>query len=163
MDKPLDSIEFETMLFGRYSLASRKGNERNLDRSVYTLLARLHMEGPMTIGQLGDALGLDDSTVNRQTAAMVKAGLLKRIADPYGGMARKFRTTAEGERRLEAQRADSVRHLDTILSDWAPEDVAAFGAYLERFNSDIERYHGRPWPRPAGTISSARFHRDAAR
>ncbi|WP_216906454.1 MarR family winged helix-turn-helix transcriptional regulator [Nocardia noduli] len=162
MDKAIDSIEFETMLFGRYSLASRKGDERSLDRSVYTLLARLHMEGPMTIGQLGEALGLDDSTVNRQTAAMMKAGLLERIADPDGGLARKFRATADGERQLEAQRAESIRHLDTILSDWAPEDVAIFGAYLERFNTDIERYHGRPWPRPAGSLSATRFGRGAA-
>ena len=161
MDKAIDSIEFETMLFGRYSLASRKGNERSLDRSVYTLLARLHMEGPMTIGQLGEALGLDDSTVNRQTAAMMKAGLLERIADPDGGLARKFRATADGERQLETQRAESIRHLDTILSDWAPEDVAIFGAYLERFNTDIERYHGRPWPRPAGSLSASRFDRGA--
>ncbi|MGN2639795.1 MarR family winged helix-turn-helix transcriptional regulator [Nocardia takedensis] len=147
MDEVVDSIEFETMLFGRYSLASRKRAGRTLDRSVYTLLSLLHAAGPMTIGQLGEGLGLDDSTVNRQTAAMVKSGLLKRIPDPHGGMARKFRVTAEGERQWETQRAHNIGHIDAILADWSGADLAAFAAYLARFNTDIERYHGKPWPR----------------
>ncbi|MBH0776575.1 MarR family winged helix-turn-helix transcriptional regulator [Nocardia bovistercoris] len=163
MDKAVDSIEFETMLFGRYSLATRKRTERVLDRSVYILLSRLHMEGPMTIAQLGEALGLDDSTVNRQTAATVRSGLLKRIPDPHGGMARKFRVTAEGERQLESQRAQNVGHLDGILTEWDPEDVAVFAAYLARFNTDIERYHGRPWPRPAESQAAARIGRAESR
>ncbi len=29
-----------------------------------------------------------------------------------------------------------------------PEDVATFAGWLERFNTDVERYVGRPWPRP---------------
>lgn len=53
----------------------------------------------MSIGQLSDAFGLDASTLNRQTAAMLRGNLVERIADPDGGIARKFRITAEGERR----------------------------------------------------------------
>ncbi|WP_308162990.1 MarR family winged helix-turn-helix transcriptional regulator [Nocardia alni] len=138
-------LEFETMLLGRYSLSSARTG--HLDRSAYTLLSRLHMGGPMSISQLSEALGLDTSTVNRQTAAMRRAGLLDRIPDPDGGIARKFQISAEGTRQLEAHRADSVQHLDVILADWSPEDLSALVGYLERFNTDIERYHGRPWPR----------------
>ncbi|MFQ6329090.1 MarR family winged helix-turn-helix transcriptional regulator [Nocardia sp. CWNU-33] len=146
MDKPTQLIEFETMLLGRYSLASRRGLLR-LDRSAYTLLCRLRGEGPMSIGQLSDALGLEASTLRRQTAAMMRDGLIERIPAPDGGMARRFRVTPEGEQRLDSDRADSVRALDDIMASWSPEDVATFAAYLERFNTDIERYHGRPWPR----------------
>ncbi|MCW2942660.1 MAG: regulatory protein marR, partial [Actinomycetia bacterium] len=35
-----------------------------------------------------------------------------------------------------------------ILDAWTPEEVATFAAYLQRFNTDIERLAGRPWPRP---------------
>ncbi|MFI6776296.1 MarR family winged helix-turn-helix transcriptional regulator [Nocardia sp. NPDC050412] len=146
MDKPTHLIEFETMLLGRYSLASRRGANR-MDRSAYTLLNRLHGEGPMSIGQLSEALGLEASTLRRQTAAMMRAGLIERIPDPEGGMARLFRITPEGSRQLDSDRTKSVRDLDNIMADWTPGDVAAFAAYLERFNTDIERYHGRPWPR----------------
>jgi len=147
MDKLTDRLEFETMLLGRYSLTSQRTAAR-LDRSAYTLLSRLSTEGAMSIGQLSEALGLDTSTVNRQTAAMRRAGLVDRIPDPEGGMARKFRISQEGAERLEADRTDSVRHLDAILTDWSPDDLGALVGYLERFNTDIERYHGRPWPRP---------------
>ncbi|MFQ6398140.1 MarR family winged helix-turn-helix transcriptional regulator [Nocardia sp. KC 131] len=148
MDKPTHVIEFETMLLGRYSLSSRRGRLR-LERSAYTLLSRLSGEGPMSIGQLSDALGLEASTLRRQTAAMMRDGLIDRIPDPDGGMARRFRVTSEGEQRLDSDRADSVRALDVIMANWSPEDVATFAAYLERFNTDIEHYHGRPWPRLA--------------
>ncbi|WP_308166747.1 MarR family winged helix-turn-helix transcriptional regulator [Nocardia albiluteola] len=150
-DEPAESLtgqlEFETMLLGRYSLTTQRSAAR-LDRSAYTLLSRLRVEGAMSIGQLSEALGLDTSTVNRQTAAMRRAGLVDRIPDPEGGMARKFQVSAEGARQLEADRSESVRHLDAILAEWSPEELSALVGYLERFNTDIERYHGRPWPRP---------------
>jgi DNA-binding MarR family transcriptional regulator len=150
VDKPIDLLEFETMLFGRYSLASR-GRAGGLDRSAYTLLSRLQMQGPMSIGELSDALGLDASTLNRQTAAMMRSGLAERIPDPGGGIARKFRVTAEGENRLREERAAAIGHLGEILADWSPAEVTALVDYLERFNSAIERYLGRPWPRPSGS------------
>jgi len=150
MDKPTHLIEFETMILGRHlrlnSPRPRRSNG-HLDTSAYILLSRLSMEGPMSIGQLSDALGLDTSTLHRQTTAILGAGLVERIADPDGGMARKYRITPEGQRRLDAERAGSIDALDRVLEGWEPDDVAAFAAYLERFNTDIERLDGRPWPR----------------
>ncbi|MFF4172157.1 MarR family winged helix-turn-helix transcriptional regulator [Streptomyces sp. NPDC001744] len=160
MDKPVDKpvekptrlVEFETMLLSRhahlYAPRARVGGGHQLDRSAYVLLSRVSMHGPMSIGQLSEAFGLDASTLNRQTAAMLRAGLVERIPDPDGGIARKFRITAEGERRLEADRASNIEGLERVVEHWSPEDVALFAAFLERFNRDIERLEGRPWPRP---------------
>ncbi|MEU6036721.1 MarR family transcriptional regulator [Actinomadura sp. NPDC047616] len=150
MDRPTHMIEFETMLLSRHSLAARRAQRDSglLERSAYLLLSRIRMEGPMSIRQLSEAFDLDVSTLNRQTAAMTRAGLVERIPDPDGGMARKFRITPEGERRLDDDRDHIVRSLDKVLADWAPEDLAAFAGYLKRFNTDIERLGGRPWPRP---------------
>ncbi|GGZ11007.1 MarR family winged helix-turn-helix transcriptional regulator [Streptomyces nitrosporeus] len=149
MDKPKPThlVEFETMLLGRYVQAGARSGA-HLDRSAYTLLSRIRMEGPMSIGQLRDAFGLDTSTLNRQTAAMLRAGLVERIPDPEGGIARKFRITDEGERRLEADRSGNVSGLERVMADWTPEEVAGFAAYLRRFNTGIENLDGRPWPRP---------------
>lgn len=149
VEKPIDLVEFETMLLGRYSLASL-GRVGRLDRSAYTLLSRLQMQGPMSIGELSDALGLDASTLNRQTAAMMRSGLAERIPDPAGGIARKFRVTDEGDTQLREEREAAMGHLAEILSDWSPAQVTTLVDTLERFNSAIERYHGRPWPRPSG-------------
>lgn len=147
MDMPLDRIEFETMLLGRYmSLLASRGNGR-LDRSAYILLSRIEAEGPMSISQLSDAFGLDSSTLNRQTAAMLRAGVVDRIPDPAGGIARKFAITAEGERRLATDRAENLHGLSRVLEDWTPEEAAQLADCLGRLNRDIERLDGRPWPR----------------
>ncbi|MFC8823849.1 MarR family winged helix-turn-helix transcriptional regulator [Streptomyces sp. NPDC057137] len=143
-------IEYEQMLLSRHTFLNQKGGRRKdgvLERSAYILLSRIRLQGPMSIGELSDAFGLDASTLNRQTAAAMRAGLVKRIPDPEGGMARKFRITDEGARVLDEEREGIVQSLDRVMSEWPEEDIAAFAAYLKRFNTDIERLAGRPWPR----------------
>ncbi|MFJ5710620.1 MarR family winged helix-turn-helix transcriptional regulator [Streptomyces sp. NPDC093105] len=149
VEKATDRVEFETMLLSRHSHlhAPRARVGGGLDRSAYVLLTRIRMHGPMSIGQLTDAFGLDASTLNRQTAAMLRAGVVERIPDPDGGIARKFRITEEGERRLAADRSYNIGGLQRIMEHWSPEDVTRFADFLERFNRDIERLEGRPWPR----------------
>ncbi|WP_067819612.1 MarR family winged helix-turn-helix transcriptional regulator [Nocardia inohanensis] len=147
-EKPTARVEFETMLLGRYTISARYTRDgTRLDRSAYVLLSRLSTEGPMSIGQLTEAFGLDASTLNRQTAALLRAELVERIPDPDGGIARKFRITAAGERSLEDQRTANTEGLERVMTAWSDEDIAAFAGYLERFNTDIERLDGRPWPR----------------
>ncbi|WP_280400122.1 MarR family winged helix-turn-helix transcriptional regulator [Nocardia carnea] len=148
MDKPTHLIEFETMLLGRHSLNAHLRRPDHLERSAYLVLSRLSIEGPMSIGELAEAFGLDTSTVHRQTAAMMKTDLVERIPDPAGGVARKFRITTEGERRLRADREYNINALDRVLREWSEQDVRAFAAYLERFNTDLEQREARPWPRP---------------
>ncbi|MBO2455212.1 winged helix-turn-helix transcriptional regulator [Actinomadura barringtoniae] len=150
MDRPTEQIEYETMLLGRHSHLVAEPVERDdrLERSGYILLSRVRVDGPMTIRQLSDAFGLDPSTLNRQTSALMRAGLLERIPDPDGGIARKFRITAVGERRLDEHRDDIITGLDKVMAGWSGDDIAAFAGFLRRFNTDIEHLTGRPWPRP---------------
>jgi DNA-binding MarR family transcriptional regulator len=151
MDRRTREIEYEQMLLSRHGLLSHKGGRRKdgvLERSAYVLLSRIRVQGPMSIGELSDAFGLDTSTLNRQTAAAMRSGLVERIPDPQGGMARKFRITDLGARMLDEEREGLVRSLDQIMDDWSDADIAAFAAFLRRFNTDIERLGGRPWPRP---------------
>jgi len=149
MGKPSHLVEFEHMVLGRHQLSSttRRHQEGRLERSAYIMLSRIEMQGPMSIGQLSDAFQLDASTVNRQTAHAMRAGLLERIPDPEGGMARKFRLTEEGERRLREERDTHVKDLDRVFEDWSAEDVETFARYLQHFNTSVERITGRPWPR----------------
>ncbi|MEU8870764.1 MarR family transcriptional regulator [Streptomyces javensis] len=118
-----------------------------LDRSGYLLLSRLDAEGAMTIGQLADALQLDVSTVNRQTGALLRAGLVERIPDPEGGLARKLRVTPRGADRMAVERTCRQTDLSRLLESWTPEDVARFEDVLTRFNREVERQEGRAWPR----------------
>jgi len=149
MDEDLTAaVQFEMMLLSRYQNRVARSDPSGLDRSAFTLLSRLRIDGPMSIGELTEAFGLDTSTVNRQTAALVRHGLAERIPDPDGGIARKFRLTAEGEERLAA--ANRANHLGAakVLADWSPTDQAELVAMLRRLNTDIERITGERWPRP---------------
>ncbi|MBP0459017.1 MULTISPECIES: MarR family winged helix-turn-helix transcriptional regulator [Streptomyces] len=149
MVKPTYEVEYEQMLLGRHTLVHhRNRKDSSLERSAYILLSRIRVQGPMSIGELSDAFGLDTSTLNRQTAAAMNAGLVERIPDPGGGMARKFRITDAGARMLDEERERTVEGLDRVMTDWSDEDISAFASYLRRFNTDIERLGGRPWPRP---------------
>lgn len=150
MDKPVDQVEFELMLLGRYMhllTPKARGAVGRLDRSAYLLLSRIQAQGPMSIGELSAAFGLDASTLNRQTAAMLRAGIVERIPDPAGGIARKFAMTKEGEQRLAADRAEKRDGLATIMDDWTEAQVADFAAHLARLNGGVEKLDGRPWPR----------------
>ena len=146
MTRRTAEIEYEQMLLNRYSLAAERG--RHLERSAYILLSRIRVQGPMSISELSEAFGLDASTLNRQTAAAMRSGLLERIPDPEGGIARKFVITPSGAAALDAQREQVLHSLEKLMGDWSDADIATFGAYLKRFNMDIESLTGRIWPRP---------------
>ncbi|WP_413106009.1 MarR family winged helix-turn-helix transcriptional regulator [Streptomyces sp. Inha503] len=185
MDRRLERLERELMLVARCSVLTpreRKGQATDaqdptarpttqpdtgtpsgaesctpirLDRSGYLLLSRLDAEGAMTIGQLADALQLDVSTVNRQTGALLRAGLVERIPDPEGGLARKLRVTPRGADRMAAERTCRQTDLSRLLESWTPEDVARFEDVLTRFNREVERQEGRAWPRETDEAASA--------
>ena len=102
----------------------------------------------MSLGELSDALGLDVSTLNRQTAAMTKSGYVERVAGPRGRPGPQVpadrRSARSGSRRTGAPNAAGLRK---VLADWSADDVDTFATLLRRFNTDIERLDGRPWPR----------------
>ncbi len=151
MTRPTHEVEYEQMLLSRHGLQGHAGGRRKdglLERSAYILLSRIRVQGPMSIGELSDAFDLDASTLNRQTTAAMRAGLVERIPDPDGGMARKFRITEEGVRMLDEERTGMIRSLDRVMADWTDGEIAVFASYLRRFNAGIEQLGGRPWPRP---------------
>lgn len=138
------------MVLGRHLTPLTLGSGLQLERSAYTLLSRLTVEGPMSLGELSDAFGLDVSTLNRQTAKMAKEGLVRRVPDPDGGVARKFEVTEGGAAKLASDRAIRLGGLQKVLGSWPAADVAELAGWLRRFNAAIEAYDDRPWPRPDG-------------
>lgn len=149
-DQDFADLVRELMLVNRHfvlGVADSYRGEDRLERSAFILLSRLEAEGPMSIGQLAEAFGLDTSTVNRQTAAMLRIGVAERIPDPDGGLARKLRITEDGRKRLSSEREWSVDGLRRLLRDWAPEDIDQFLGALTRFNQAVEEVSGKPWPR----------------
>ncbi|MCW2755788.1 MAG: putative MarR family transcriptional regulator [Marmoricola sp.] len=141
-------LEQELTLLARHQLSSAANSpDLELDRSGYQLLSRLELSA-LTLKQLAEAFRLDISTVNRQIAALRRKGLVRRAADPSGGVAQVLRPTATGLALLRRDR--SVRHTQVaqVLEAWDPDDVGRLQALLERFNTSIEALEGQSWPRP---------------
>ncbi len=144
----LERLERELMLLSRHQvMARRERDSQRLERSAYLLLSRIDAQGPMSIGQLAEAFGLDTSTVNRQTAALLRCGLAERVADPEGGMARKLRITDEGGRRLAADREVNRSCLARVVADWSADEVRELEDVLVRLNRSVEALEERHWPR----------------
>ncbi|MCQ0010725.1 transcriptional regulator [Actinomadura madurae] len=121
-----------------------------LERSAYILLSRVRIEGPMSIRQLSEAFDLDPSTLNRQTSAMLRARPGRAHSRPRGRHRPQVPHHVRGERRLDAERAQIVTGIDKIMADWTSDEVAAFAAFLQRFNTDIERLAAIPGRAPDG-------------
>src|ERR1700760_3477817 len=94
-DVSLALLEQELTLLARHQLSSGLDPDLHLDRSGYQLLGRLEL-GPLSLSGLAEAFRLDVSTVSRQVAALRRKGLVERIPDPDGGMAKLLRPTRLG-------------------------------------------------------------------
>ncbi|WP_070377685.1 MarR family winged helix-turn-helix transcriptional regulator [Rhodococcus sp. WMMA185] len=149
-------IENELTLLSRhYVHAKREGFV--LDRSAYLLLGRLELEHPLSLKQLSEAFGLDISTINRQVGALLRLGLVKRVLDPAGGIARKIEATALGLEQLHADRRLGRAGVERVVAEWSDHDRGELCRLLMTFNAGIERLEGRSWPRadgPADRIGS---------
>jgi DNA-binding MarR family transcriptional regulator len=112
--------------------------DQGAEFSALMLLFPLQHQGPMRVTDLAEAKGADPSTVSRQAAQLVKAGLARREADPADGRASRLAVTEAG---LSAcRRLREARHalLSDALSGWPAERVTAFADLFAEFNSSVE-------------------------
>ncbi|MFI6775109.1 MarR family winged helix-turn-helix transcriptional regulator [Nocardia sp. NPDC050412] len=148
-DDALTRLVFELTLLSRHfpaSLLRRPGFQ--LDRSAYLILTRLEMDAPLSLRELSEAFQLDISTINRQVAAMLKQGLVERVPDPDGGIARKIRASAKGLELVAADREQSQEGIGAVVADWTAADITQMSGLISRFNMSIEHLEENPWPRP---------------
>lgn len=145
----INALEREFTLFSRHYLTNRQARAgQTLERSAYLLLNRLEAQELMSLKELAEAFRLDVSTINRQVAPLLRQGLLERVPDPDGGLARKLAPTQLGLQRLAADRERSRQSLAEVLRDWPEEDVDQLLRMLMSFNVSIEDLEGQRWPRP---------------
>jgi DNA-binding MarR family transcriptional regulator len=102
------------------------------------LLFPLRHMGPMRVTDLAEVKQADPSTVSRQAAELVKAGLVRREADPIDGRASRLAVTDKG--MAACARMADARHalVSRALADWPPERVEQFAGLFAAFNSSVE-------------------------
>lgn len=148
-DAALPRLVYELTLLARHfpaSLLRRPGFQ--LDRSAFLILTRLEHDTPLSLRELSEAFQLDISTINRQVAAMLKQGLVDRVPDPAGGIARKIQASAKGLEALASDRMQSHDGIGAVVADWPGADIEQLGKLIARFNHSVEHLEDNPWPRP---------------
>ncbi len=154
-----EELNQEIMRFVRLLKASA-GPEAGPDRSALLLLWPLMHAGPMRVRELAAARGSDASTVSRQAAQLVRAGLVRRDLDPDDRRACRLALT-EGGRGACQQLVDARRQaIDEALRDWDPHRVRIFTELFRDFNCAVEAQQRtspggfRPQPAPTGADAS---------
>lgn len=119
-------------------LKARMASTVDPEISSLFLIGRLIKEGPTRAKDLAEATCADQSTVSRQVAALVKAGLIERQADPDDGRASILVPTALGVERMNKHFANRGRALEPLLTDWSSDERSQFVELLRRFTSNLE-------------------------
>jgi DNA-binding MarR family transcriptional regulator len=106
--------------------------------SALMLLFPLRHLGPMRVTDLAEVKGADPSTVSRQATQLVKAGLVRREADPADGRASRLAVTAEGLTACLHLHEARNALISNALRGWPVERVRLFTDLFEEFNSSVE-------------------------
>jgi DNA-binding MarR family transcriptional regulator len=142
---PLDVMDREVVHFVRLAETVRLGAAEavgsTLDRSAYLLLLTVADERGMTATRLAEALHLDISTITRQVAPLLSAGLLDRVAGP--GKGAMLRVTPAGAREVRRVRKARQALMAELTADWTDAERAAFAGLLQRFNGAIRARRAR--------------------
>jgi DNA-binding MarR family transcriptional regulator len=106
--------------------------------SALLLLLPLRHHGPMRVTDLAEIKRVDPSTVSRQAAQLVKAGLARREADPIDGRASRLAVTATGLAACEHIHDARNALLGRVLAEWPADRVDLFTDLFAQFNSSVE-------------------------
>ncbi|MEJ2861076.1 MarR family winged helix-turn-helix transcriptional regulator [Actinomycetospora flava] len=120
-----------------------------VERAAYVLLARLVLEGPRRSNALAESVHSDPSTVSRQVAGLVRAGLVERRPDPEDGRATLLAPTDEGLRVFHANRDRRNREIGAMTEYWDEGDRVRLVELLEQLAGDLERHHAPTPPSAA--------------
>src|SRR5262245_22596583 len=117
-----DELNQELMRFVQL-LKSAPTSDAGPDRTALLLLWPLMHTGPMRVRDLAATKGLDASTISRQVAQLVDAGLVRREPDPADRRAWLLVLTDGGRgacrHLIDARR----RAIGEALRDWDPDRV----------------------------------------
>lgn len=140
-ERVLDAMQHQVAVFARRAEQTRLGGvgqQRNsMDRAAYLLLNRLDRRGPMGVKALAAGMGIDSSTVTRQVAPLVEAGLVTRTSHPEDGRAVVLKLSEQGLERLEEVRASRRDLMELATDGWDEDERRAFTTLLTRFNEAL--------------------------
>ena len=119
------------------AVKGRLHGQSHADSFDFALLIKLAKQGPMRGIDLAEHLCADPSTVSRQVASLVKAGLLERQADPHDGRASILVPTEAGLARIDQMIEMRGQIFAPIVAHWSADDRDTFVRLLADFASGL--------------------------
>ena len=110
------------------------------DLSPLFLLVRLAHQGPSRTGELAGQVCADPSTVSRQVATLVRAGLVERRVDPDDRRASILLPTAEGRRVVAAHARRRGATVRPVIQNWPQKDSDEFLRLLRTYIAGVEEH-----------------------
>jgi DNA-binding MarR family transcriptional regulator len=105
--------------------------------AAYGLLFQLVGGGPRRSSALAEAACVDPSTVSRQVAQLVKAGLVTRQSDPEDGRASLLVATERGHAVYAEKQVHRNRMFARLLAGWTEADAVSLTGLLTRLNDTV--------------------------
>ena len=120
------------------SLRARLAPTGDYDISQTHLLVRLADQGPIRASDLAEMVCADPSTVSRQVAALVRAGLIERRADPADGRASLLAATPAGRDAIAWHRRMRGAAVGPLVADWSEQDRQTFLRLLHSLTRGLD-------------------------
>lgn len=115
----------------------------DLSRPAYALLRRIDEHGPLPLGELARATGIDAASTGRQVRKLEELGFVARMPSADDARVVFVEATpsgADARRRI----ADVLEaHLRDVLDQWTPADRRALGLLLQRLVDDFREIQFR--------------------
>lgn len=128
------------MMRAQHAIRAKVVTMEDTDAAATFLLIDLVKHGPRRASDLAGQYNADPSTVSRQVAALVKAGLVRRTADPDDGRASILVPTDKGVAAAKARVARRGRAVRPVVEDWPATDRADLLRLMHRFLDDLESH-----------------------
>ena len=151
-----------SMIKSHGALRTRMAAGTDSDFSQLLVLVKLAALGPQRASALAEKLCADPSTVSRQVASLVRAGLVERGADPDDGRASILALTAAGSERVGEFADNRAQALAPIVKEWSAADRETFIQLLERYLAGLDSHRDlvvdrlvQAWPPSAAAVAVA--------
>ncbi len=109
----------------------------DLSRPAYALLRRIDEDGPVTLGDLSRATGMDAASTGRQVRRLEELGFVQRAPDAADGRVITVSITPDGHDARQRIAEVLEAHLRDTLGRWSAADRHQLGELLTRLVDDF--------------------------
>ncbi|MEU8974395.1 MarR family transcriptional regulator [Streptomyces monashensis] len=134
-DRGLSELVRELVTLSRRFRSNADRLHPDLTFVDYSLLSEMAERDGARAGDLVGLYSLNKSTISRQVAALQRAGLVVRAADPDNPRVQLLHPSDRGRELLALADARMRREVDARTEGWSPEEVSALRTLLTRYNA----------------------------